>query len=238
MKSLLRPTFAFAYVFLCLLFTARPAAAGLITSMDDIQLWAGTGPNRAVLIIDWTDGKTVPGQSAGQALAWGFRWENGANPTAEDMMLAIDAIDVRLQVSYIDYGGDLGRMASGIGYDLDNDGSYFTFTLAPASGTTSDTQPADDHVGYGDDTHYWAYYVDAAPSSTVPTGAQWGYADTGMSGRHLVDGSWDSWVNTDFTDPNAPTEPVAALAATPEPSTACLLLLGVAGLASQRRRRR
>lgn len=241
-RNALRSHNAFALPFLMgalALIVPRHATAAAVSSMDDIQFWVGTGANRAALIIDWNDGKTA------QSLAWGFRWEIGTNPTGEDMLRAIDAADVRLEIKLDSFVG-FGAYMFGAGYDLDNDASHFTFTLSPASGVTSDSQPADDHlnyshfdpsVGQSGDFLYWAYYTNTAPGATpgtaLPSSSAWYYSDIGTSNRTLVNGSWDAWTLSG-TDSAPPVTPQAALV--PEPSATLLLLVAGAGLAARRRR--
>lgn len=220
------------------------AQGAAVASMDDIQFWVGTGANRAALIIDWNDGKNTSGQSTGQALVWGFRWEIGTNPTGEDMLRAIDAADTRLNISWDSFAG-FGSYVFGAGYDLDNDGSQFTFTLSPGAGSTSDSNPADDHLQYSHfDTGigeylYWAYYTNTAagapPGATLPSSSNWYYSDIGATNRTLVNGSWDAWTLSG-NDSAPPVTPAAAVAA-PEPSATLLLAMAGVGLAARRRRR-
>jgi len=74
--------------FFILLFFAALAARAAPFSFNSIERWTGSGPNRAALIVDWHDG-TRP-----HALAWGFRFENGA--TGLDMWNAVTAADTGL----------------------------------------------------------------------------------------------------------------------------------------------
>lgn len=221
---------------------ARGLAAAAVTSWDDIKFWAGTGPNRAAMVIDWSDGKNAPGESAGQSLVWGFRWDLGMTPTGEDMLRAIDAADLRLDVKLDAFPG-FGAYIFGAGYDLDGDGSSFAFTLSPAAGSTTDSRPSDDHLAYSHfdasagEYLYWAYYTNtgpgAVPGSSLPSSSQWQYSDIGVSSRLLENGSWDAFTlsGNDSFPPDAP------LAAAPEPTTTLLLLLSGVGMASRRRRR-
>src|SRR5690349_17443396 len=89
--------------------------ATVVGNISDVSYWVGSGANQAVLIIDWQDGKNAPGQSTGQALAWGYRWPVGQTRTGLQMLLDIAAADSRLVIDTM-YSG---RFVFGIGYDLD-----------------------------------------------------------------------------------------------------------------------
>lgn len=74
---------------------AMLATPGLHAQSDpfhQVQYWMGAGPDSTVLVIDFQDGSSDPGQS----YAWGFL-HNG-NATAADMLAAIAAADVNLTV--------------------------------------------------------------------------------------------------------------------------------------------
>ncbi len=57
-------------------------------TFDDVRLWAGSGPNRAGVVIDFYDG------AAPRSFAWGFRWSGVA--TGEDLLRAVDTLDPAL----------------------------------------------------------------------------------------------------------------------------------------------
>jgi hypothetical protein len=82
-------------------------------TMSDLSFWAGSGPNRSVLVVDWLD--PVNGQQD-FSVAWGYRFSGAA--TAQDMFLAIVAADPRLSAVGLDTG-----FISYIGYDMDLNGS-------------------------------------------------------------------------------------------------------------------
>jgi hypothetical protein len=69
-------------------FSSLSASASI--NFDEIKFWAGTGENRAALVIDWND------NTGTEALVWGFRWDGTA--TGTDMITAIDAADSCLTV--------------------------------------------------------------------------------------------------------------------------------------------
>ena len=206
------------------------AAGAVVDDFSDVQMWTGTGENSAVMIIDWQDGKRLPGEPVlGQALAWGFRWPAGQVRKGRDMLLAIDAADSRLQIR-IDTRS-LGQIVFGAFYDLDGDGGTATFdTTEATSGGASDP---DDHFKQGwlfDG--FWGYRTGAVVGPTIPG---WNVAGSGFASRTLANGSWDAWVFSDdlvtFNIPN----PVPSAPAVPEPGTVALSLAGAA-LVMRRRR--
>ncbi len=179
-------------------------------SFDDIQFWAGTGPNRAGLVIDWNDGADP------QSLVWGYKWDGSA--TGEDMLLAIAGVTTITGASTSTvYGADPSLSAEltdwGWGKSLDR--------LAYDNGTFNH-----DESGWG-----WYYWVST-------DGTSWTVSGGGMAGRTLTNGNWDGWsyeVGAPWPPSNHPSEPVPAPAPIPEPSALSLLALG--GLALLRRRR-
>lgn len=64
-----------------------------VVPQSDIQFWTGTGSNRAVIAITWSD--AVAGNIA---IVWGVQW-NGNNVTTGSLMDTIAAYDSRLTVS-------------------------------------------------------------------------------------------------------------------------------------------
>ncbi|MEA3211562.1 MAG: hypothetical protein QOE70_4619 [Chthoniobacter sp.] len=212
------------------LLPCNSARCSTVSSFDDIQFWIGTGTNRAGLLIDWYDGKNAPGSTFGETLAWGFRWQTGEDPTGQDMLLAIDAVDQRLHLAFGNHP-TLGSYLFGVGYDLDGDGGTFVFDANPVNeqGSASDF---DDHIAYGFNTiGYWSYLTGTPDGPARPDLATgWNYAAVGAPGRNLANGSWDAWVfsnyatNPDF-DPLPPSIPLAAIV--PEPATSLLVLSGL-----------
>jgi hypothetical protein len=95
-------------------------------SLDDIQFWAGSGTNRAALVIHWNtpeihNNNTTPNPIAEKSLAWGYRW-NG-NAVAKDMITAIANADQRLFIAGQTFSG-FGYALHTIGYDLNNNGVF------------------------------------------------------------------------------------------------------------------
>jgi len=193
-------------------------------SFDAIKLWAGNGPDKAAMVIDWNGGISP------QSLEWGFRWDPAAGPvTGETMFNAIVAADPHLfSIVYTDptYGDSI----FGLGYTFTNQ----SFSYVPGADWDANEDGkagiAGDHYQEGFWVNgYWNYYTqDAADTS-------WQYATAGMGGRTLSDGSWDGWTfgpaaNSWFGP--APSDPVAV----PEPASVAMLAAGAAGLMLRRRR--
>ena len=93
-------------------------------SLDDIQLWTGSGTNRAALVIEWSppesfNNTTVPVPVANKTLVWGYRFNGTA--TGTQMLDAILAADPKLYfVESIDPIRQ--RSLTRIGYNLNGNG--------------------------------------------------------------------------------------------------------------------
>ena len=72
---------------------AQWGASNPIVSQSNIQFWAGTGSNRAVVAITWPNGDDNIG------IAWGVQW-NGSNLLLRDIMDTIAAYDSRLTITW------------------------------------------------------------------------------------------------------------------------------------------
>jgi hypothetical protein len=95
-------------------------------SLEDIQFWAGSGTNRAALVIHWStpeihNNNTTPTPVADKSLAWGYRWNGDAS--AKDMLTAIANADQRLFIAGQTFNG-FGYALNTIGYDLNNNGVF------------------------------------------------------------------------------------------------------------------
>jgi len=75
---------------------------------DQIRHWTGKGPNRAALVVQY------PSDTDPHAYVWGYRWEDGATPTGEDMFKAICA-NSRELCMLTQYTGQYGATLCGIG---------------------------------------------------------------------------------------------------------------------------
>jgi hypothetical protein len=220
-------------LFLSLLATASAQAAALVYNVNDVQFWVGSGPNEAVIILDWQDGKHLPGDPAGQAIAWGYRWSGTqGTPTDYDALLAIDAADPRLQLKFTTFS-ETGSQPFFFGayYDLNSNGGTPTFDPAGESGFSSDP---DDHFQEGARINgFWGFVLGHTVGADLPS--SWDQSHSGAQGRLLVSGCWDAWVfSTDLANFNIP-DPVPA--AVPEPNSVCLALVSLAASVCGFRRR-
>jgi hypothetical protein len=203
------------------------ALAGLFTvthahaiSLDDIQLWAGSGTNRAALVVEWNSPvlfnySSVPAPIANKTMVWGYRFNGTA--TGTQMLDAILAADPKL---YVMVNEAYGTFVTGIGYNLNDNGiigltddlstNYFTNGLL----TNNDTSFADSAapVNFGD--LYWGGYfgpnwqvwTEAGDSGgfysspnrgsspywnpNTMTQGQWTYSVAGLDDLPLTNGSW------------------------------------------------
>ncbi len=95
-------------------------------SLNDIQLWTGSGTNRAAMIIEWNspvslDQTTVPAPIATKTMVWGYRFNGTA--TGTQMFDAIVAADRRLYATQT-IDPTYGPGIDAIGYNLDGSGQY------------------------------------------------------------------------------------------------------------------
>ena len=93
-------------------------------SLDDIQLWTGSGTNRAALVIEWSvpqslTNSSVPVPVTDKTLVWGYRFNGTA--TGTEMLQAILTADPKLYVAADVYPG-FGTFVEGIGYNLNGNG--------------------------------------------------------------------------------------------------------------------
>jgi len=91
--------------------TALSGAAHPI-EFDRIHNWTGSGPNKAALVIQYNGDKYGT-----DAYVWGYRWEDGEQPTGETMMKAICANSSRLSI-LTQHTGSMGSTLCGVGYGL------------------------------------------------------------------------------------------------------------------------
>lgn len=234
-----RPVFALLLMLTLAVSATRAQAQtpAAVNSFDDVKFWIGTGTNRAVLIIDWQDGLNVPGFTIGQAVAWGFQWQDGATPTGLDMLNAIAAADPRLHLSFGNSPSQ-GTYLFGIGYDLNNNGGTFTFNSSPFAESGSASDPAD-HIQYGFNTNgYWEYLASISTTS-LPSSGGWNYADAGLATNPVTNNTWETLVFSGYAaNPDFDTiTPVTPMAATPEPSAFLLAICGGTAVLWRRRRR-
>ncbi len=174
-----------AFVLLAAGGTARAEPFGL----DDIQYWVGSGPNRAALVVYWSDAELC--------LAWGYRFDG--TRTGEQMLTAIargdrrsghngPAVgsvagdDPRLGVQITELGA--GPVVFGLGYDVDDDGPFQYVNGADETG----------HAADPDDVYHEGWWYGFWNYRTSSDGQNWTSAETGFGERALSDGDWDAWV--------------------------------------------
>lgn len=194
--------------FVALLLVSR-ADAGPVSSFENIEFWVGAGSNRAAVAIDWDKNST-----ATPALVWGFRWDGAA--TGQTMLNAIVAADPRLFAKSEGHGS-LGSAIYGLGYDdgdgefaLDDDTAFDELGFSVSAGPADLAMPldADDLYREGWFLGYWHYGMSVG---NPYDGGSWKASPTGMTGRTLSDGDWDSWVYTEsFSAMPFAQNPVAA----------------------------
>jgi hypothetical protein len=94
-------------------------------SLDDIQIWTGSGTNRAALVIEWNspivfNNSTVAAPIANKTLVWGYRFNGTA--TGIQMFNAILGTDPRLYA--VESVDEYGNFIEAIGYNLKADGLF------------------------------------------------------------------------------------------------------------------
>ena len=189
-------------------------------TFDDIELWVGSGANRAALVLDWNDGQSA------ESLLWGYQWDGMA--TGLDMFQAVVSADPAL-FSYVGQYS-WGTAILGIGYDLNHTQDFGVSPALPfgATGLLIDPNPAPDdlraatdpgdHWEEGWNSGFWGYNLKS--SELDP----WTEASVGASDRILSDGFWDGYSFAPGFVSSDPSDPVAATAV-PEPSIGTLMLL-------------
>jgi len=189
----------------------------IISNLDDIQFWVGSGSNRSVLIIDFHYGGTL--SATQQSWVWGYRWDGSA--TGEDMISAIAAADSNLDVLSPWFVMDI-YYAVGLNYYEGeanyNPGVDLSWGYYLAGGTAEEFN--NDWIPQGQVP---------IPGGGYDMPVSWTISPSGSADRRLSDGSWDAWSFGSY-DPNTfvhLVEPAAiSHAAIPEPSSILLIGLG------------
>lgn len=142
-----------------LLLSSLASAFGL----DDIVLWAGSGTNRAGLVIDFNDGTTV------HSFAWGYRWNGAA--TGEDMLRAVEDLDSALSATI--FGSAWGNYLDSLSYLGHSGGtwpqgywSYWSGSGLSWNYASSGMSARSLTTGTWDG---WSYVVNDGRSDTPPT---------------------------------------------------------------------
>ncbi len=211
---------------LALLLSASAQAA---ITMTDIQIWAGSGPNRAALVIDWSDG--------GPALVWGFRWSNGATPNGTDMLMAVIGADARLRVPGLNPSTNF---INTIEFDADGNGIFErsqSTSAGPYWGYVVNNDVYYDPVDFHLNSHIVSPNLTVVPNGNPFDGGAWVDSSTGIFDRPLANGSWDGFAYGEFnlstfTGPS-PASPIPAL---PVPEPGMLWGVGLVLLAFYTRR--
>lgn len=181
---------------------ARSGFAASLVDWSAIDTWAGSGSQRAAVVIDWNDG------SGADTLRWGFRWDS-APASVADLLLALEAADAHLDIRFTDFGGALGLFVDGIGFDAE-------------ASTPADYGGPFDHLrdrngGWANTFSFWyGAAADAAWSESLA-----GISSTPISDNQVFGFAW----NAAGAFP-APPPPVV-----PEPGSLALWGLGLAALA-------
>jgi hypothetical protein len=188
-------------------------------SLDDIQLWAGSGTNRAALVVEWNSPEilnqtTVPAPIANKTMAWGYRFNGTA--TGTQMIEAILAADPKLYVMVNDEYG--GAIVVGIGYNRNGNGviglTDGATTNYIANGLLTNNDIADSAAPINSGDLYWGgwngpnwqlfneagdtggFYNSPNRSSNpywdpnTYSQGQWSFAEAGLDGLYLTNGSW------------------------------------------------
>jgi hypothetical protein len=188
-------------------------------SLDDIQLWTGSGTNRAALVIEWNSPEifnttTVAAPVANKTMVWGYRFNGQA--TGTQMFTAILASDPKL---YAAADVSFGTFIESIGYNLSGNGNigitdgmntnYFTNGyLTDATVDVDAAAPLNrgDLFWSGDFGPNWQVWNEAGDSggfenspnrgtnafSNADTGeqGQWAFANFGLDELVVTNGSW------------------------------------------------
>jgi len=168
-------------------------------NFDAIPVWAGTGTNRAAVVIQWNDGKSP------SSLVWGFRWNGTA--TGIDMLRAVaGASEIRSPA------GALLSSTNGSDSRLSTVWTAYSFghaLLAVNWNSGGSLRGQDDwnagfwqysffggRLEYDQYDENWQWIGSATydqPGSSLAPGNQWFLSPVGAGDRELVNGSWDAW---------------------------------------------
>ena len=194
-------------------------------SLDDIQLWTGSGTNRAALVVEWNppivfNNTTVPAPVANKTLVWGYRFNGSATGTqmfnaivaANPQLYAVETIDPMFgtgitAIGFNLNGSGLAGLTDGTVTNLAN---TFTNGILTNPNLNADaTYPLNSgDLFWSSDFNgpYWQIWNELGDSggftnspnrgtnaffnpSTYNHG-QWAYAQSGLDGLTLTNGSW------------------------------------------------
>jgi len=178
-----------------------------------VDAWVGSGDNRALLVVDWQEART---------LVLGYRWDGSA--TAVQMVNALHDANVGFYRKW--HPEYVNKSIFGMGWDVDGDGGSFVPGF-PENEIGYATDPDDYYAEGWMNNGYWAYF-------TSSNGVDWSYDGAGLE-HTLTDGEWNgfSWAAAPSWDGGVPDN----IPLLPEPATA-LLAAGALGVVVGRRPRR
>lgn len=198
-----------------LLATAAVTMQGFVIDWDKIEHWAGEGPNKAALVVQFSD------NGPQYAYVWGYRWEDGETPSGEDMFRAVAKAAGDLTL-FTQYTGWMGNTVCGVGYsdghtisdfiEFDFDGaqadpriSFNWFSANTMLGQTSvpgwDTQElCDEAIVLSKDAHILDHPINAREYGYACYDYDWWqpYGRTDVANQRWqagwYDGYWSYWV--------------------------------------------
>jgi len=160
----------------------------------DVEFWAGSGTNEALLVLDW--------KGVGAYLAFGYRWSGAA--TGLSMLQAVrSASGGRLYVEWVP--GYPQQAVFGLGWDADDDGF-------------SKTDPDDYYQEGWLETSYWSYWL--STNGQAWDYAEEGLVLRNLSDGDWDGWSWVS--GSTALQPRVPLAPVPAWEGTPPVEAASL----------------
>jgi hypothetical protein len=192
-----------------------------INSFDDIQFWAGSGTNRAALVIQWPDAEFPT------SIAWGYRWNGEA--TAQEMIFALAGVltggpapsagsDPRLEFDLLYYGAGLNDyFVNEIRFNQDGLGAPWSADLR--------IMPGYDGVDFNVLSFRYGTSLWSSATFTV--------SNFGPAGVPLLDGAWIGWIYADGTDEELTFEqpyaaPASVLPPLPKPTPSIHISNGAA----------
>jgi hypothetical protein len=161
-------------------------------TFDSIKYWVGEGENRAMLIIQWNDGKEPA------ALAWGYKWDG--TKYGIDMIIDIAKADEKFFL-LTHSTGPMGNTVAGLGYDINGNNSIRLSNggtpQTPVNGIVNTSSYDYDDWTCSDPTAHWSagWYTNGYWSYWVSDNAsgELEYSGWGASSRELVNNARDLW---------------------------------------------
>jgi len=203
------------------------APVALALSLDELAVWAGTGTNRAALVVAWpvpapVSSGTNLSRPVAVAWAWGFRWNGTA--TAADLVHAVLQTDRRLFIlTAAEVAG--ATVVRAVGLDANRNERFGlrgpqrwllpeAFVAGPVSVTTTELQnlqPLEpgDWYAPADALHTWHVWREAGGQGGfghMPVSGDWIPVGPALEECELRDGTWVAlvWDATQSTDPSFP----------------------------------